>query len=32
MCENISEQWVDGGIVDVGNHHAFPQVVENDDF
>jgi len=31
MCENIAEQRVDGGIVDVGNRHAFFQVVENYD-
>jgi len=23
VCEYISEQWVDGGIVDIGNGHAF---------
>src|SRR5215469_17268974 len=31
MGENISKQWVDGGIVDIGNGHAFFQVVENHD-
>ena len=28
--EHISKQWVDGGIVDVGNRYTFPQVVQND--
>jgi len=29
MREDFSKQWVDGGIVDVGNAHTFFQVVEN---
>jgi hypothetical protein len=29
--QDISEQRVDRGIVEVGNHYAFFQVVENDD-
>jgi hypothetical protein len=31
VCEHVSKQWVDGGIVDIGNRHAFLQVVENYD-
>src|SRR5262249_15132994 len=29
--KDISEQWIDAGIVEVGNRHAFFQVVENHD-
>jgi hypothetical protein len=29
VCEDISKQWIDGGIVDVRNQHAFLQIVEN---
>src|SRR5262252_7342491 len=32
VSENISKQWVDGGIVDIWSRDAFFQVVENDDF
>src|SRR5436190_16564844 len=28
---NVSEQRVDSGIVDIGNRHAFFQVVQNDE-
>ena len=29
--QDISEQWIDAGIVEVGNRHSFFQVVENDE-
>jgi hypothetical protein len=29
VSKHIAKQWIDGGIVDVGNQHAFFQVVEN---
>jgi hypothetical protein len=29
--EHILEQWIESGIVNIGNKHTFPEIIENHD-